>query len=209
MTTQELCGQLDVDVGQVITWIAGGLPYDGEPDDPIFDAVQVREFLIAKGHAEDAVRTVSTIPEAAKALSIHPQTLKGWLAAGCPGEHGRYDTAEIARWRAANLKPAAEPDSKRARWEARRSRAAALKAEMELKEKRGELVNAVETDRKFARHIAEAKAHLDQLPDFVLSVVDVKPAERKAVRATIEAKIRYIEQLLADSLTRLFEETPV
>jgi len=49
---------------------------------------------------------VTSIPAAANALRVAPRTVAAWLAAGAPGERGRYDTEAIRAWRERSLRPA-------------------------------------------------------------------------------------------------------
>lgn len=144
-----------------------------------------------KSKAPSAVAT--TIAAAAKRLKVHKRTLQEWLAAGAPGKHGAYDVDAIARWRSENRKPVDEArgeSSERAKWESRKSRADALKKELELLQARGRLIELDSAARVMAQHVAEVKTHLGQLPDRVISLLKLPAGEKKKIRATIAEWVR-------------------
>ncbi len=49
---------------------------------------------------------VTSIPAAANALGVAPRTVAAWLAAGAPGERGKYDIEALRAWRERSLRPA-------------------------------------------------------------------------------------------------------
>jgi len=159
----------------------------------------------AKQPAAVASQVVATIAAAAKACDVHERTLKSWLARGCPGKRGAYDLAAIAAWREANLgvsEDSSEADS-RGYWETRRARAAAEIAELDLAQKRRELIDVGTATRVIGQHIAEVKTQLGQLPDFVLSTLRLPAAQKKTARERVAAKVRDLCDTFERSLREL------
>jgi len=99
MTGKALIAALGTDRKTLNKWLADGLPCTrkarGRPD---FDAAAVRQWLIARGLAQE-VRTAKTRDEVAQYFGVGLRTVAGWLAAGCPGAAGAYNLHEIHAWR--------------------------------------------------------------------------------------------------------------
>lgn len=152
-----------------------------------------------------APQVVATIAAAAKACDVHERTLKSWLARGCPHKRGAYDLAAIAAWREANrgVTDNAEESDTRGFWETRRARAAAESAELELSQKRRELIDVGTATRVIGQHVAEVKTQLGQLPDFVLATLKLPPAQKKIARDRLAAKVRELCETFERSLREL------
>ena len=152
-------------------------------------------------------QAAATIAAAARELGVDERTLKTWLGKGCPrGQGGGYDVAAIRAWREANLKvQRLEPTELRGRahWEKRKARADAKMRELELKLKQRELIEVDVAARVIGQHIAEVKAHLGQLPDFMLSLVKVPAGQAKQVRERLKGKLNDLCEVLERSMHEL------
>ena len=148
-------------------------------------------------HASDVVPTIA---EAAKRIGVHERTLKTWLARGAPGRAGAYDLAAIAVWHEATIGPIDDEElSEQAKWRARREAASAQLEELKLEQRRGHLVDVDLAARHYARHIAEAKVLLEQLPDQLLAQCPTKlpKAAKKVYRQSIQRALAEIMTTLA------------
>lgn len=154
--------------------------------------------------ASAAGGAVATIAGAARALGVHERTVKTWLARGAPGAPGNYDVQAIAVWHASEIGTSESDEniSQRALWETRRAAAAAQFEELRLEERRGHLVDVGLAARHYARHIAEAKVMLEQLPDRLLAHVPAKlpRAARKIFRERIHTAVVEVMSILATGL---------
>jgi hypothetical protein len=148
---------------------------------------------------------VASAAVAADRLGFAERTLMGWLARGCPGKPGAYDVDAIAAWHAANVRPRAQ-NTERSHWEARRSRAAALAAEMDLLLKRGKLIETERAAQTMTQHIAEVNAHLDQLPDFAVAGENVPVESKRKIRDKLRRKIHDMRLSLERSSRELARE---
>lgn len=159
----------------------------------------------AKAAATLATPKAATIAAVARHFEVHERTIKSWFAKGCPRDKGAYDIDAIAAWREANLgvAEADETSDKRGLWETRRSRAAALKAELELQAAQGRLIEVDQAARIVGQHIAEVKAHLNQLPNFAASLVKLKGAQKKPFLDAMAKKIRKLCDGFEEALTEL------
>lgn len=155
--------------------------------------------------AKAATPTIAaTIGAVARHFEVHERTVKSWYAKGCPHERGKYDLAAIAEWREANLGIGDdEQAAERGAWETRRSRAAALKAELELKQLAGELIDVARAAQVVGQHVAEVKAHLTQLPDFAASLVKLKAPQKRGFLDAMRKKIRQLCEGFEHSLQAL------
>lgn len=160
-----------------------------------------------KSNAPSAIAT--TIAAAAQRLKVHKRTLQEWLAAGAPGKRGAYDVDAIARWRSENRKPVDEArgeSSERAKWESRKSRADALKKELELLQARGRLIELDSAARVMAQHVAEVKTHLLQVPERVVGLLKLPAGEKKHIRARIAEWVRAYCAQFENSLRELAKQ---
>lgn len=154
--------------------------------------------------AAPAAKSVATIAAVARHFEVHERTVKSWFGKGCPHERGKYDLAAIAEWREANLGVGDEEQSaERGAWETRRSRAAALKAELEVKQLEGRLIDVTRAAQIVGQHVAEVKAHLQQLPNFAASLVKLTAAQKRAFLKSMELKIRKLCEAFEQSLLEL------
>ena len=156
--------------------------------------------------APEPAKVAATIAAVARHFEVHERTVKSWFAKGCPHERGKYDLTAIAEWREANLGVGDEEQAaERGAWETRRSRAAALKAELELKQLAGQLIEVKLAAQFVGRHTTEVKAHLMQLPDFAASLVELSAAAKRPFLDAMRKKIRQLCEGFERSLAKLAE----
>lgn len=156
--------------------------------------------------AAEQAKSATTIAAVARNFEVHERTVKSWFAKGCPHERGKYDLAAIAEWRESNIGVGDdEQAAERGAWETRRSRAAALKAELELKQLAGQLIDVKRTAQFVGQHTTEVKAHLMQLPDFAASLVKLSAAQKRPFLDALRKKIRQLCEGFERSLTKLAE----
>lgn len=140
-------------------------------------------------------RIAGTQREVAEFFGVSVETIKDWRARGMPGEpgpsgqSGRYDLAEILRWRDATIGPSGRNESGdvgRQEADRRRALAAAEKLELEVRQMRGELIDVATAVREFAHANTHARALLEQGPHRLLGLL---PAG-----ATGEDKRRFLRE---------------
>jgi len=209
MTRADLAAALDVSVRQVDRWIAGGLPGTKKGRRREFDPAAVRAWLIEHGLAEADAPTVETRDQVANYFGVHLRTVAAWLSAGCPGKSGRFDLAEIERWRK-QTKPnttAAEAVN--------RAELLAIKVDRERlarDRERGDMLPVDPLIRWAERYAAEIRARLEQLPDALVAGLPPKTPRRAvaAARKRLQATVDDCFQTIADSVADLVDqaETP-
>ncbi len=146
-------------------------------------------------------RIVPRLKDVALELGKGERTVQYWKDRGMPGTAGAYDLDAILAWYAETFGAKDDgPDDEVSRgyWETRRSKAAALRDELKLAEQRGQVVDVDVPAREFGAFLVEARAILEQLPDFMLAQLPKKfPAgERKELLAKTRKRV-------ADVLTNL------
>lgn len=149
-----------------------------------------------KGAAAQKTGTVTKLVDVANAFGVKRQTVKGWSSDGMPGSPGKYDLAEIAKWKA---KRPGDPEQRKLRDESgslderiererlRKLRAQADKAEREEEEAQSRMISADQANSFFAAFFTELTTQLGKIPE------ELKPGLPEAVReelaATIEQRI--------------------
>ncbi len=158
----------------------------------------------AAAAAVEAKKIAATIAEVARHFEVHERTVKSWFAKGCPHERGAYDVAAIEAWRESNVAPADEDaGGERGIWETRRSRAEALKKELDLEVARGNLIEVQLASTVIGRHVAEVKAHLNQLPAFAASLVKLSAEQKRNFLAALAKKVHQLCEGFEQSLVEL------
>lgn len=206
LTGQELCDLLKIDADQLAAWLDAGLPAQGKGKRRRFDEGEVRAWMKAGGIA-------STWAEVAAHFNRSERTIATWIRQGMPGKSGRPGTREgsfhldeIQAWldgRGAGPNSATAGDATKNQAQTRLTIARAEMAELELREKRGELVEAEELWRRLVRLNHESKAQLDQLPAQIVKCLGDKASPKLRARVR-DAVRRTIGQVLA-TLALYFE----
>lgn len=139
------------------------------------------------------------IREVARALDVNPGTALRWHRKGMPLE---VEPAKLWRAQHAGLRvkptatskpptqPAAADGGSFSSWRTRRERAAALQAEADLAEKRGQLISVAALRDVFGRWLSEAK-------DILLSV-----GSRLGPVLAVESDQRAVERAIDDEMNR-------
>lgn len=184
-------------------WVALGLPVE---QDGTVDAHEASEWLIRKGIAssKEYHGVVGTLAEVAQAFGVsYDVVAKRWRQDGMPGNPGdkgmpgHYDLAAIAEWKASRAR---DPDPgaidvalRRKAAEARIFETRAEKAELELAQKRGALLDRDDAERHVAALITNLKNQLLKLPE------RLAPSFPESLRMPLmEEARRRVEELLVD-----------
>lgn len=205
MTKTQLREALGVSRARLDEWIAAGLPHEGTKRRPRFDADAVADWLIEQGHYRRPAGVVDSIGKVAAHFGVSARMVGYWKDQGMPwSPPDRYDLERIAAWRRAQ-RGAAETDKQttRGHWETESKRLEAQRRQLQLDHLRGRLIAVDAVVAIFRAHIAEAKTHLEQLPDWVLSIVDPQRERKAELRRQLDGRVRDILQALADSIDEL------
>ncbi|MEO1529340.1 MAG: hypothetical protein AAFX06_28300 [Planctomycetota bacterium] len=115
---------------------------------------------MAESHFEKTIELV------AKAIEVHPRTVKGWLAQGAPGEtESGYDVEAIKRWREENVRsrPGDEPEPDIENYRERMAAAKLGKAEAEERK-----ISAEAEIKKFdAQKLADNLCYIEDVENWV------------------------------------------
>jgi phage terminase Nu1 subunit (DNA packaging protein) len=197
VTADQLCQRLGKDRKTLDQWVRRGLPRRKKGRVWHYDADDVSAWLIAQGIATRA-RVVQTQDQVAQALGKSPRMVGYYVAAGMPGSQGAYDLDTIEAWLKSRA-PTAGPDDARKSAAARFMQAKAERAELDLAEQRGELVNLHDVIAWINTHIPEARATLQELAGSIPAALpeDTPDATRKAVRELVDSQVRHALQLLS------------
>jgi phage terminase Nu1 subunit (DNA packaging protein) len=120
---------------------------------------------------------------------------------GMPREQdGRYCVEDCQAWLAANIKPTGRNDDKpdpseRAQWETHLTRERALLAELERREKEGQLLDVDLLARRDEQRITHAKELLLQIPDRAMGLLP-RGTSAKARRDFRDRLVEMIEDTL-------------
>lgn len=167
----ELCNRLGVSRSRLTKWVKEGLPHEVHKRKKQFQPDSVREWLVENGHASPPSpppAAVHTRNDCAQHFNVAVRTVAEWQTkvdfpgrAGSPGKRdGFYPLEEIAAWRAKTFGDETAGDNAR-------DRLASIKAsiaEIDLKERLGEVVEAADVERFMARTIAAVRSVIDQIP---------------------------------------------
>jgi len=201
MTLSELCKAYRVARPAVKAWIAAGLPHEKRGRGYDFDQKAVDAWLLEKGIR---ARTRDAL---AQHLGVALRTVAGWISRGMPTlEGGGYDLEAVDAWLETSRSRGGAPPDTKGRQQRERLRDLEIElAETKLAQQRGRLIEVEPVRRMLVRHIHEAKAILDQLPDRVLGVLPsrTKAGVRRSVRKRVAAAVDGAYTMLADSLDDL------
>lgn len=141
-----------------------------------------------------------TNSQVAAALGINERTFLRYKNAGCP-----QDVQAAKAWRASNVKPRAgtgdEPlTGSRSYWETKKVQLACRRAEIELQQIEGGLIDAEEVGRFMVRQINTAKARLNELSARVYRVLPNKLSTDE--RTKCRQEIRDVLSVFYEEMSR-------
>lgn len=208
LTAAAVAEQLGLDADQLAAYVAAGAPHRGRGKSLRFDEAELAAWLVAHGHADRGSRIVATVIEVARHFGRSERSVHYWKTEGMPGEAGAYDLEAIERWLRDNAKRIGGDEGTGdtlTEWKIRTERARALDAELELRRKRGEVIDAGGPLRLMTRHIAETRALLDQLAPRIVARFGPRPAKdwgrfKQQVQRWIEEAVDDACLTLADAL---------
>ena len=220
----DLCKALSIDRKQLAAWIKAGLPCTGSSRRREFDEDAVAEWLIAQGYAEEQPPAadptegpiVHTIAEVARHFGKSLRTVHTWIAEGMPGrsgspgrQDGHFPLLEIDRWLDGRKADTSNPEDSKHQAQGRLARARAAIAELDLAERRKQLLEVDEEVRRWQRHITAAKAQLKNIEPVVLRRLpadlpaDIKKRIRRDLQRIVKRAYGELQQFLVDQATEL------
>ena len=201
LTSTELREKLGIPQTTLTAWVRAGLPWEGTKRRKLFDLEQVRDWGIANGKIRpvdpppDTGPVFDTRAELARELNVAERTIATWCTypdfPGRPGHQGRreafYPLNDIIRWHAKTFGDVPMEGARNSARE-RKDNAQAELAELELAERRGELIPLDDVLRFYTRQMAQAKTHMWDLADKVLSRLPpkIKKDERAEIRKVVD-----------------------
>ncbi len=214
LSPAELCQQLAITRERLEELIGDGLPYTNglksrrtrfHWDHSAFVDDRVAEWLIEHGMLAKP-RLVTRLADVATHFGVSERALGYWRTKGAPlaSDVGYYDLDAIEHWVAANIHVPAGTDGTRADHETELARIKAERAQLELDEKRFHLLPAELVTRVTTRAITEAKALLEQLPEWFVTEFDPKTPSAELARKRDRARER-VDGVLA-ALVGMHEE---
>jgi len=168
----------------------------------------LRAMLVSKAAQEEADRAaptpaevVTTLMAVAKAMGVTERTVRNWRKSGMPVcPDGKYDLRAIRTWRderAGKGLTGAHYRRQRDRWEAKFREVKAKLADLELKQKTGELVSRERVERRRVAQIQATKQALLAVPAAVApQLVGLDPREIQAL----------LRDRITDAIFRLAEK---
>lgn len=127
---------------------------------------------------------------------------KDWQAREMPGAKGRYDLAAIARWRIARAEAdafdgegAGDLKGRLAEADVRKAEADAATKELNLRERRGELVSRAAVSAELAQVLASVRGRLEQMPRELAGAIP--PEHRDSVAEDLRHRIALAQRELA------------
>ena len=130
----------------------------------------------------------------AKAYNVSPNTITDWLRKGCPSSKQRdgsylFDRTKVQAWREKTRRVTASVDGTLAAAQLRKETALADLREMEVRRKRGELVEKVKVEAEAFRCGRTVRDALMGLPDRLAGVI-ASESDQKKVHAILTKEIR-------------------
>ncbi len=214
LTGPQLCDKLGIDAKQLAAWVRIGIPSSGRGRARTFDPVRVRDWLLEKKLAEAPAARLPTdqpiahtVPQVAEFFEVSERTVHTWIKQGMPGKAGRPGTQEgafplfeIEAWREGRKSPhIGTSEETKSQAQARLSTIKADMLELDLREKRAELIDANEVSRRWMRVSTEARAVLAQLPALIAKQL---PPE---LDSKVRKKARHVASRLVDQCAEALE----
>jgi phage terminase Nu1 subunit (DNA packaging protein) len=214
VTGTELCQALGIRRRQLTAWVEDGLPWTGTPRRRSFDPDEVSVWLVAAGHADPVQDpalpaeqiVLRTRDEVATHFGVSTRSVATWIREGMPGlpgspgrREGYFPVEEIEDWlRSRKIMPGESAADPRALEDARVKRVRADIMELELAEKRGQLINSEEAARKWVHAVHEAKAQAEQLPAWLMKRLpeDLPREIRRRIRGGLKRRLNELYRTL-------------
>lgn len=207
VSPDELAALLQIDQPRVEQLVSEGLPWRSggrrkrfKWSACWFNEDEAAEWLIEQGYIAQP-RLVSTLGEVAAHFGVTSRSIQYWREQGAPiSDDGYYDLDLIAAWREARLgKDGGAADQTRAEHETNLSRIKAEKAQLELDELRGKLVDVEICKRVIGRHLTELKSHLEGIAEFQASLLPPNTPAAVVTRVKTETTRKFEDILNAQA----------
>lgn len=168
---------------------------------------RVEKLLGRVDQLTGSARIVTGRAQLAKHFGVSNRTIGYWQESGMPHGQGVYDLDTVAAWlkQTGIQQASADPGAK-----AQLLAVQVKIAELKLARLGGELVEIEVARRLFVRHIHEAKAILNQIPDRVLAALPAAAVKtlRQTIRRQTAGVVRAACQSLSDLLSAPEIEPP-
>lgn len=217
----DLATKLGVTRPTVTGWVRRGLPWHGTQRRKQFEPQEVHDWLVNAGLASSAPAEAAEPAiddqaiarnrhEVANHFGVSQRTVSDWMTEptfpGRPAKPGRRDgyfpLRDIGVWLDAKRgnTPGADRNAR-----GPQDRVASLRGDLltlDYQERIGELVESAAVGRLLVRHINEARAILDPLPDRVLAALPAKTPERtrQRIRRQVQRDLHHAYRALAETL---------
>ena len=138
-------------------------------------------------------------------LGVSTKTVSSWLRKGCPGTRAatgayRFNLKQVIRWRDQNLRPPAGPSSySEAR--ARKEAALAELRELQLRQKKGELVTRESVQKATFASRRRARDQFQNLPARYSGLFAAESSQEKIFITMSKAIREILEELSNDQST--------
>ena len=153
-------------------------------------AGELRELQKLEG-TELPAGVVETQDQVAKAFKVSVRTVQNWVRDGMPKTpEGFYDIIEVQAWRLLKNNQVAGGDTDKEKWDTKFRQMKALLAEMEYKQRLGELVTLEEVEEGRVQRILAVKKALLSLPRRVAP--QVVGLDIRSTQSVLEKRINEI-----------------
>ncbi len=202
MTLEEVAAALGKDVDWIEARVAEGLPFRFEDGIRNFSPAVVRDWLIEEGFVAPEPLLVSSVKAVADHFGVTSRSVQNWKDQGMPWEKDRFDLTAIGAWREAHKGNSQDRQElqERGAAETRLAIAKADKAEAELAQFRGQLIEVGGPKRVLVQTVNAIRTHLEQFPERLMELVNLdgeaKLEVRRACRGGVADLLRLIEQQL-------------
>ena len=202
MILAEVAEALGKDEAWVEARVAEGLPFRYEEGVRQFSPAVVRDWLQEQGYVAPEPVIVTRVKDVAEHFGVTSRAVQDWKDQGMPWQKDRFDLAAIGAWREAHKGNSQDRQElqERGAAETRLAIAKADKAEAELAQFRGQLIEVGGPKRVLVQTVNAIRTHLEQFPERLMELVNLdgeaKLEVRRACRGGVADLLRLIEQQL-------------
>lgn len=194
MTLAQICQALE----QSIEWgrarVQEGMPHRKLGKRLEFSPAEVKEWLIANGHAAREPVIVATMQEVADYFDVSTKTVQNWKAKGMPHDVRQFDLGKIDVWRQALIAETVQPQQGRIESENQLAEIKVELARLELDEARKKLVPVEAPKRVIVQIVHAIRTHVEQFPDRLHGMLPI--AEKHKAVVLKQCKLAVADLLL-------------
>jgi phage terminase Nu1 subunit (DNA packaging protein) len=203
VSQHELCQRLNsTPLGEVITASCLGhqLKRAGLLAGERVDLVRYAAWLAKMRHVKHGAHSIAAV---ARHFGVSERTVHLWRGQGAPirASADGYDLAAIEAWRAEHVET--EQSGGRAKAEEERAWIRAAKERIQLERLKGEIIPFAFALSVIERHAAEVRRRIEELPEYVESLLPDNEKLRAWIRARVEKRIEKICDAMAEAAEEL------